>query len=844
MQTRPIKIQSAVATLDLDLARKIRLLTAASMWRLHDDETLGLLPIVASDGPAGVRGEWWDERHPSLSLPSGSSLGSTWDEVAAHQYGRILAAQAKERGVHVVLGPTINLQRSPLAGRHFEAFSEDPFLTARMGVGYIQGIQQDGVAACPKHFVGNDSESERFTMCSEIDARTLREVYLAPFEAAVREAHAWTIMSAYSGVNGVTMTENGLLERPLKDEWGFDGLVISDWGAVRSVHSAAGGQDVVFPGPRSPWSEGLLDAVRAGDISEADIDVKIQRILLLAERVGALAPAGAIAPLEATSRAGDASPVGTASVGAADGGRTAPRHAPADPAADHTNALRALAAGGMVLLKNEGAILPLDRHSTRSIAVIGSSAQSLRIQGGGSATVLPTGVVSPLEALRNALPEHELRFALGSPVTDGITAFPESEVTDPETGQPGVRVRFLDADGEVVYSERRETCQLVWLGTAPTQECPMVEIDTVFTPSTSGPAELGFAIEGDGRLWIDGELFHEAAMPEDPDGLAAGLLNPRSSAAPRTLTAGAPMALRLRYTFPRGGEFFEGSLSVTLGSRPAAGSREALISEAVAAATASDVAVVMVGTSEQSESEGRDRRDLRLPGWQDELVTAVAATNRRTVVVVNSGAPVELPWHGSVPAILAAWFPGQEGGNALADVLLGDEEPGGRLSVTWPKALSDVPVRNVAPAGGVLHYEEGLHIGYRAWQRTGTAPQYAFGHGLGYTTWDLSGLVVEPGDDGSCRASATLTNTGARPGSTVVQLYLSRPDSNIGRPVRWLAGFSKRTLDGGRSTRVSVDIPARAFAHWDKGWQREPGQFTAAVGFSAEDLRLSAAASG
>ncbi|MCU1515646.1 MAG: beta-glucosidase [Pseudarthrobacter sp.] len=825
MQTPHIEIQSAYAASDLDLASKIRLLTAASMWRLHDDEKLGLLPIVASDGPSGVRGELWDERHPSLSLPSGSSLGSTWDEDAAQQYGRILASQAKERGVHIVLGPTINLQRSPLAGRHFEALSEDPFLTARMGVGYVQGVQQDGVAACPKHFVGNDSESERFTMCSEIDARTLREVYLAPFEAAVREARAWTIMSAYSGVNGVTMTENALLERPLKDEWGFDGLVISDWGAVRNVHSAAGGQDVVFPGPRSPWSEGLLDAVRAGDVNEADIDEKILRILLLAGRVGALAPAGAL-----------------------DGGTTAVHPAPADPAANatanHAHALRGLAAGGMVLLRNEGSLLPLDRHSTRSIAVIGSSARSLRIQGGGSATVLPTGVVSPLEALRNALPEHELRFALGSPVTDGITAFLEAEVTDPETGQPGVRVRFLDADGGVAYSERRETCQLVWLGTAPTRECPMVEIDTVFTPNTSGPVELGFAMEGDARLWIDGELFHEAAMPEDPDGLAAGLLNPRSSAAPVTLTAGIPLALRLRYTFPRGGEFFEGSLSVTLGSRPAAGSREALIGEAVTAAAASDVAVVMVGTSEQSESEGRDRRDLRLPGWQDELVAAVTAVNPRTVVVVNSGAPVELPWHDSVPAILAAWFPGQEGGNALADVLLGDKEPGGRLSVTWPKALGDVPVRNVAPAAGVLHYEEGLHLGYRAWLRAGTAPEHPFGHGLGYTTWDLSGFVVEPGDDGSCRASVTLTNTGTRPGSTVVQVYLSRPDSNIDRPVRWLAGFAKTTLDGGRSASVSVDIPTRAFAHWDDGWHREAGQFTAAVGFSAEDLLLSATVGG
>jgi beta-glucosidase len=818
MHTTPIESLNAAAALSLDLPSKIRLLTAASMWRLHEDDSLGLSPIVASDGPSGVRGELWDERHPSLSLPSGSSLGSTWDEDAAEKYGGILAAQARERGVHVVLGPTINLQRSPLAGRHFEALSEDPFLTSRIGVGYIRGLQHGGVAACPKHFVGNDSETQRFTMSSEIDVRTLREVYLQPFESAVREAKAWTIMSAYSGVNGVTMSENSLLERPLKDEWGFDGVVISDWGAVRSTHSGAGGQDVVFPGPRSPWTEGLLDAVLEGRVSEAIINQKLERLLLLAERVGALARPGAAAPAR------------TATV-------TCPT---ADPVGEDLDALCELAADGMVLLRNEGSLLPLDRRSITSVAVIGSSAQSLRIQGGGSATVLPSCIDSPLKALQNAVPGCDIRFALGSPVTDGITAFPLSEVTDPETGQPGVRVRFLNAEGEIAFSERRETCQLVWLGTAPTEECQKVEIETIFTPSASGTAELGFAVEGDAILWIGEELFHEAVMPEDPEGLAAGLLNPRSSAAPLALTAGTPLHLRLQYTFPRGGEFFEGSLSVTIGSRPEAASRDAMISEAVAAAAASDVAVLMVGTSEQSESEGRDRRDLRLPGWQDELVSAVAAANPRTVVVINSGAPLELPWHDRVPAILAAWFPGQEGAKAIANVLLGDKEPGGRLSATWPKTLNDVPVKNVTPAGGILRYEEGIHVGYRAWQRAETAPQHSFGHGLGYTTWGLTGFTVEPETGGSYRASAILTNTGNRTGSTVVQIYLSRPDSGIDRPVQWLAGFTKTNLGGGQSRRISVQIPARAFAHWDNGWQRESGPFLSAIGFSAEDLRLSA----
>lgn len=800
----------------LTLANKVRLLTAATMWRLHAEETLGLRQIVASDGPSGVRGELWDERHPSLSLPSGSSLGSTWDEAAAERYGQVLAEQAKERGIDIVLGPTINIQRSPLAGRHFEAFSEDPLLTSRIGVGYIRGIQRHGVAACPKHYVGNDSESERFTMCSEIDVRALREVYLLPFEAAVTEAHAWSIMSAYSGVNGTTMTENPLLERPLKDEWAFDGLVISDWGAVRSAESAAGGQDVVFPGPRSPWSEGLLAAVQDGRVSEEAIDEKIQRILLLAQRVGALSPISA----------GPTEPVSSVL-----------------PAANHIETLRDLAANGMVLLRNAGSLLPINPQVTKSIAIIGASAKSLRIQGGGSATVLPTASVSPYDALREAMPDHELHFALGSPVTDGITAFPLTEVMDTETGRPGVRVRFLHADGRVFASEHRETCQLVWLGTAPTAECPVVEIETLYTPSSSGATEIGFSIEGDAQLWVNGELFHEASMPEDPEGLGAGLLNPRSSSALMEVSAGVPLALRLVYTFPRGGEFFEGSLSVTLGSRPAAGSQQTMVDEAVAAATASEIAIVMVGTSEQSESEGRDRSDLRLPGWQDELVAAVIAANPKTVVVVNSGAPVELPWHDHAPAVLATWFPGQEGGHAIADVLLGAREPGGRLSVTWPKKLGDVPVLSVTPTAGVLRYDEGIHVGYRAWQRAGAAPQHPFGHGLGYTTWKLEDFDIEPGKDGACRGSITVANTGSRNGSTVIQVYLSRPESSVDRPIQWLAGFARVALDRGQSTRVEINIPSRAFEHWDNGWHQESGAFTAAIGFSAEELLFTAAVS-
>lgn len=818
---RALEYADAVAEVDtmiagLPLPAKVRLLTAATTWRVHEDPTIGLGPIVVSDGPAGVRGEVWDEREPSLSLPSGTCLASTWDEHAARRYGEILATEARRRGVHVVLGPTINLHRSPLGGRSFEAFSEDPLLTARMGVGYVQGLQSGGVAASPKHFVGNDSETERFTVDARIDERALRELYLAPFETVVKEGGAWTIMSAYNGVNGATMTEHPMLRSVLKEEWDFDGLVISDWGAVRSVvASATAAQDIVFPGPTSPWSEGLQQAVESGAVAEADIDEKVRRLLVLAARVGVL---------------------GSHPAPWADQWESAPGLEDRD--------LRDLAIAGMVLLRNEHHTLPLDGGNIGSLAVIGASADAPRIQGGGSATVMPHRVSSPLTVLRSRLPNARIHDSIGSPVTDGIVPFALRVVTDPETGLAGVRVRFLDERGAVVHSERRESCHLVWLGNAPAGAA-VVEIDTIFTPDSTCRTELGFAVEGEAWLWLDGALHHHAAMAPDPEGLGAGLLSPRSSSAPIELAEGVPMRLRLRYQYPSGGEFFSGSLSVGLGTRTPPDARDRMLADAVRAAASSDAAIVVVGTSEQVESEGRDRADLRLPGWQDDLVEAVAAVNQRTIVVVNAGAPVELPWADRVGAIIATWFPGQAAGDALADVLLGDSEPGGRLPVSWPAALASVPVQEVTPRDGVLDYAEGLHVGYRAWLQRGIRPLYTFGHGLGYTDWSIDTVTVaDPRsgdglhDDGAC--AVTITNTGARRGSTVVQVYASRPDSGVERPRRWLVGFRRVTLDPGAQARIVIDLPARQFAHWDGQWTWESGAFDLEVGFSVMDVRRTA----
>ncbi len=808
----------------LTLAQKVRLLTGADFWSLHSEPAIGLRPLVMSDGPAGVRGAVWDERDPSLNLPSGTALAATWDPGLAYRYGAAMAHEARRKGVDVVLGPTINLHRSPLGGRHFEAFSEDPLLTAVIADAVVRGLQDNGVAACPKHYVANDFETERFTATVDVSAKALHEVYLQPFERVVTGAGAWSVMSAYSGVDGVTMSENDLLRSPLKTEWGFDGAVVSDWMAVRSLDSARAAQDVVMPGPDGPWGDALVAAVEAGEIPVEAVDDKVRRLLLLAARVGALELAHS--PRPATE------PVTRLDV---------------DP--DAVLLAREVEAAGAVLARNDGVlpVCPPDRPGPRRIAVLGQAAVVPRTQGGGSATVVPTRVVTPVDGLRAALPDVEVAHATGALVHQGVLPFDLDTVRDPETGEPGVRVRFLASDGGAVLDEVRHDSALMWLGNAPAAD--VLEVAANFTPAVSGPLELGFAAVGATTLEVDGEQVLDATLASDSADLAAALMSPPAETTRLDVEAGRTYRLRWRHplTAAPGDPVTPGSVGFTAGWRPVVDSPANLIAEAAALAREADVAVVVVGTNEAVESEGFDRRDLRLPGAQDDLVRAVAAAQPRTVVVVNSGSPVLMPWRHDVGAVLLTWFGGQEYGNAVAEVLIGHREPGGRLPTTWPAAEQDVPVLDVTPRDGVLRYAEGIHIGYRAWLRSGSAPAYPFGHGLGYTSWSYDAVHVDgPGaaDGHDVVARVTVTNTGLRRGREVVQAYLERAESAVERPVRWLAGWAVVTADPGEHVTVEVRLAARAFQHWDEpsgSWAAEPGEFTLRVGRDVTADRLAAA---
>ncbi|MFE7116346.1 glycoside hydrolase family 3 protein [Streptomyces sp. NPDC057654] len=802
-------VEGALARLDLDT--KARLLAGQDMWSLPAVPAIGLASLVMSDGPIGVRGVRWSADDPSIALPSPTALAATWDPALARTAGRLLAQEARRKGVHVLLAPTVNLHRSPLGGRHFEAYSEDPYLTGEIGAGYVAGVQDGGVGTTVKHFVANDAETERFTVDNKVTARALRELYLAPFEAIVAKARPWGVMSAYNSVNGSTMTEHRSLQQEvLRGEWGFDGFLVSDWLAARdTVRALAGGLDVAMPGPRTVYGPALAAAVRAGEAAESDVDDAVRRVLLLAARVGALEGAPpAVAP--------DRLP------------------APIDGVA----LARDIARRSFVLVRNQVrdgvAALPLDPAGMRRVALLGAAARDARVLGGGSAQVFPDHVVSPLDGLLTALPEGALRYAVGAELGDEITIADQGFA---------LRAVCRDADGRVLGERSLPTGQVQWMGDLPDgvafDALHTVEVARVFTPRESGPHSFGTKGVGGFALRVNGETVFDGDQGVARGDLFDAVLGSPVERGKVELTAGEPVDVSLSYTVPKSPDAPIAAVACCLMHREPRRDPGELIEEAVAEAAAADAAVVVVGTTERVESEGFDRDSLALPGHQDDLVARVAAVNPRTVVVVNSGSPVEMPWREDVAAVLLGWFPGQEAGAALADVLLGTAEPGGRLPTTWPARLADAPVVRVTPTSGELPYEEGVFIGYRAWERSGAHPAYAFGHGLGYTDWSYDAIEVR-----GATVTVRVRNTGARPGREVVQIYLAVPEGDaVERPARVLAGFAAVEAEPGAGAEVGVELPRRAAEIWDEGagaWRLIPGTYRAEAGRSIADRRLSA----
>src|SRR4051794_7650700 len=716
----------------LDLPTKVRLLTGATAFTLVPEEAIGLGELRLSDGPTGVRGLKFSGGRTVALFPNATLLASAWSEDIAREVGRLLAEEALAQQIHVVLGPTINLHRSTLGGRLFEAYSEDPLLTGKLAAAYVRGMQDSGVGACLKHLVANESETERNTMNSVVDEATLRELYLLPFEIAVEEADAWSVMAAYNDVNGVPATEQDhVLNEILKGEWGYTGLVLSDWFATKTAGPAAnGGLDLVMPGPDGPWGENLVRAVQAGEVDESVVDDHLRRLLLLADRVGAL---------------------GTL--------RDYPSNLPAPDSPQRKEQLTALAAAGMTVLTNAGDALPL-RRDVRT-ALIGRHAVETIGMGGGSAHVNAPYQVSVATGLTELLGADRVTVTDGGEVRTRPVPARADFVSDPDGGRPGVRVTILDAAGHVL-EERHPTTATTAVGFDDDFEGTVHTVRFRAQVDATGPVEVGVLGVGSWTLRV-ADRTERFDLQVAGTGFGEELLTPPT----RTLVVdlGGPAVVEAEVVLQAksGTEGLGAAGMFGLVARPAPRREDDVVAEAVRAAAEADVAVVVVGLTEEQETEAVDKSTLRLPGGQDRLVSAVAAVARRTVVVVNAATPVLMPWRDEVDAILWAGLPGQEAGHAVAAALLGEIEPAGRLVTTFPVDDGAAPAWSVTPVDGDLIYSEGTFIGYRGHHAgTAPAPAFWFGHGLGYSTWEYADATLTD-VDGAPAVRVAVTNSGSRP---------------------------------------------------------------------------------
>jgi beta-glucosidase len=801
------------AVRELDLEAKIKLLTGAAAFSLHGDDAIGLRPMIFSDGPTGVRGsEFVGGRRVAL-FPNATLLAQAWDETAAERVGEMLAGEGRSQDVDVVLGPTVNLHRSPLGGRLFEAYAEDPLLSGRLAAAYIRGIQRYGVAACVKHYVANEAETERRTVDVRVTEAALRELYLLPFEICVADAHPWTIMAAYNNVNGVAATEQDELNNGvLKSEWGWDGLLMSDWGATKTAAPAAnGGLDLVMPGPRGPWGDQLVAAVRSGDVAEAAIDDHLTRLLRLAGRVGALDGI----PAQHTAELGP--------VVEPDG-------------VEMRQALRNLAAAGMVLLKGQD-VLPLQDSlitADSPLVVIGRHALHTALQGGGSASVRPPHEISIADGLEEALGETRLRMLDGVGVRRNPTAAAPALIIDPQTGSSGMRITSFDGTGVELASTSSEVGEfLLGMSDGPHAGAREIELSAELVAPPGAAMEVG--VRGVGGWTLSyGEETHTFVNALLPGDLAeVGFMSPPTWTEVVEAAPGRILVARLTIS--------ERISLAGLIVQPVARPDEELIDEAAQAAQDAELAVVVVGLTAEQETEALDKKTLALPGRQDDLVGAVAGTARRTVVVINAATPILMPWLDRVDAVLWVGLPGQEGGHAVADVLLGKSEPTGRLVTTFPAVDGDGPAWNVTPEAGKLDYAEGTRVGYRGWYGSAVEPAFWFGAGLGWGVWDYrSAEHLRDADGESLRV--VLANTADRLSREVVQIYWSPVEP---APVRLVGYAIADEVVPGEQRTVSVPCDSRAFRLWDEAasdWVTPPGgTFLVARGLG--DVRLEIARS-
>ena len=793
---------------DLTLEEKVSLLSGFNSWYTNKIDRKCIPSIKMSDGPNGVRGDS-NSGKSSACFPCAISISSSWDLEQVKKIGIALGEEARAKDVDVLLGPTINIHRHPLGGRHFESFSEDPFLTGKIASSYVQGVQSQNVAACLKHFVGNDTEFERHAISSNIDEQTLREIYLLPFEIGVKEGNAKVVMSAYNKLNNIYCSSHQeLLIEILKKEWGFDGYVVSDWGAaLETEENANGGLDLEMPGPGNVWGNALINAIKNKRVAEDLIDDKVKRILSVAE----------------FSKRFD---------------RPEIKSEEAIDNPEHRKLLRKAAADGMVLLKNDG-MLPL-KKDIKKLAIIGPNAKEAQIIGGGSASLRPHYQVHPMEAIQARIgSETEILYSKGCHTHKYLPKINEKLMKSSK----GFLVEYFDGesfDKNLLFQENLIGSKFwVFEGFAKEiiakEERPKtsVKFSCEYVPDISGPHEFEIFGIGQCRMFIDNnELIDNWKNIEPGEAFFTFGSAPKKGIA--NFKKGETYKIVVEY-------YFEGNFpAVYIGCQPP--DEVDLFAEAIDIASEADQVILIVGTNSDWETEGNDRADFNLPANQNTLIEAVLNANENTALVINTGSPINIPWLDKANAVLQAWFAGQEFGNALYDILSGSVNPSGKLPTSFPARIEDTPAFASYPGENLqMNYDEKLLVGYKWYEKKGIKPLFCFGHGLSYTEFEYKNLELELKDNKDILCKFTIKNKGETAGAEIAQCYIRFTKNLENEPNKTLQGFCKVNIDAYDEKNVEIRLTQRNFSYWSieaKRWQIKDGSYEILIGSSSENIYL------
>lgn len=820
-----VDIEAILQSLTLD--EKISLLAGKNFWETVPIPTKGIPCIKTTDGPNGVRGADFEGNTRAACFPAASSIAATFDLDIARQVGCALAEEARSKGASCLLAPTVCIHRHPLGGRNFESYSEDPFLSGKLASQMIQGVQSMGVAATIKHFVANEQETARMTVDETISERALREIYLRPFEIAIKEAKPWAVMTAYNQVNGTHCDgHEWLLAKILRGEWGWRGLVISDWGGTNSVADALNaGLDLEMPGPaRVRKVDTVVAAVNEGEVSERVIDERVRNLLEFLEKLKVFESPGML-----------------------------PERAIDKP--EHRALIRDAGARGIVLLKNENQILPLSKDNIKGkkIALIGFAKDALA-HGGGSASVNAHYKTTPWDALHAAIGDSvEFGYAKGvhrqrllAPISKNDDSCGTVAGLD---GQPGFSLLFFDLDNPtpVLTVHGQEKSAYSPLGS---QESlwKILEIIGDFRPNETGDHYIACSGIGATQVFVNDQVvFEQEGNYTDPMGALFGAASEKE--VKYSFTAGKTYRLRIRSHPPTnvGLKILEGRTGVRMGFAPASEHDADLQGEAVRVAQWSDLAIVFTGHDPQWETEGRDQDSFNLPrqGSQDALVAAVASANRNTIVVNSTGVAVAMPWLDQVAALLQTWFPGQECGNSIADVLTGAVNPEGHLPVSFPQQIEDAPAHGNFPGEYVsgqlkVHYAEGVFVGYRHYDRLSrNKVNFPFGYGLSYTSFRFGEMQVSRQSEDIYSVTVDVSNTGSMAGGTLVQVYAGKGVQSAEHPTKSLVAFQKIRLQPSETQTTQMSVAVRDLAYFDEKrqfWIVEAGRYNFSLGLSSADI--------